>query len=221
VKLRNAEEREKYESRIVQRLNIRVADFSVLNIHQLGIDAPVAFVWDMAAQWRPDAGYWPNDLARIVFAKNLPNHIEIFLLGRTRPFLGLSKRLFGLDYIPLFSLDILKREATPSPTGVDNARYFLYRCHGGYPIGIFSLYVRSSIPSEGERETTQLFFVVSFDFFGKKDWLGTRLVRLFWEPIHNRVTAHSLIRFKAHCESAFARVQAGVGAPVNGVTEPV
>jgi len=212
VSARSAEERGDYDARILQRLNISVSDYAVLNIHRVGIDAPVSFVTDMVGQWRPDAGYWPNDLARAVFggsADGRADHVEVFLLGRARSFFGLPRHVFGLDYIPLFRMDIIRRQRVPLPMDVDNARYILYRCTGGYPIGIFSMYVRSNIASLQERERTQLFFVVSFDFFGRKNWLGARAVRPLWEWVHNRVTAHTLTRFRAHCEAAFARLEAG------------
>ena len=61
----------------------------------------------------------------------------------------------------------------PSPSDLDNARYVLYKCRGGYPIGIFSVYVRSSIAQEGETEATQVFMVVGFNFYGREDWPRT------------------------------------------------
>jgi hypothetical protein len=182
-----------YDDRILQRLGIRVHDYSVLNIHRVGIEAPTALVWETVTRWRPDGGYWPNTLARAEFARHLPRHVEILLLG----------------HIPLFQLDFLRWQTTPGPTDVDNARYLIYRCRGGYPMGVLSIYVRSRIEAEDEVEPTQLFFVVSFDFFGRKNWLNARLARPLWEAIHNRVTGHSLIRFKAHCEAGFAAVQTG------------
>jgi len=220
VSLRTPDERDDYDARILQRLNIRVSDYAVLNIHRVGIDAPVAFVADMIGQWRPEGGYWPNHLARAVFGANQANHVEVFLLGRTQPIFGLPRRLFGLDYIPLFQLDIIRRQRVPLPSDVDNARYVLYRCSGGYPMGVFSMYIRSNIPAQHERERTQLFFVVSFDFFGKKNWLGAWAVRPLWESMHNRVTAHTLTRFKAHCERAFVRLQAGMDADTGDVERP-
>ncbi len=205
VSLRTPADRDDYNNRILQRLSIRVADYSVLNIHRIGIEAPTTFVADQVGQWRPDAGYWPNALARVL--RGTPaGHVEVFLLGRTRLPFGLPGRALGLSFIPLFTMDLIRRQTVPLPTDVDNARYLLYRCEGGYPMGIFSIYIRSNIAAEGEREATQMFFVVSFDFFGRRDWLGARTVRPLWESIHNRVTAHSLDRFKAHCESAFARL---------------
>jgi len=223
VSLPTAEERDNYDARILQRLNISVADYSVLNIHRVGIEAPVSFVADMVAQWRPDAGYWPNELARAVFSRssaNLANQVGVYLFGRDRSLFGLPRQLFGLDYIPLFRMDILRRQRVPAPHDVDNARYIIYRCTGGYPIGIFSMYMRSNIPSQHEHELTQLFFVVSFDFFGKKNWLGRWAVRPIWQSIHNRVTAHSLARFKHHCEAAFARLKSGVDLDSSDTERP-
>jgi len=185
--------REDYEDRILQRLGIRVHDYSVLNVNRIGIDAPTTFVWDAVANWRPDEGYWPNTLARAEFSSSLPRSVQV--------------RLFGA--IPMFQLDMLRYQDTPGLTEVDNARYLIHRCSGGYPMGVFSIYVRSRIEAEDEAEPTQLFFVISFDFFGRKNWLGTKLVRPFWEEIHNRVTGHTLNRFKAHCESGFAAVRTG------------
>jgi hypothetical protein len=209
VSLETPAERENYDSRILQRLGIRVADYSVLNIHQIGIEAPTTFVWDALTRWRPDGGYWPNTIARAVFAGNRPDHVEVFLLGRRRSLFGLRSGFLGLDFVPLFQLDLLKSQAVPRATDVDNARFLLYRCSGGYPIGVFSIYVRSRIAAQREVEPTQLFFVVSFDFFGKKDRLGARAVRPIWESIHDRVTSHSVNRFKAHCEARFREVLAG------------
>ena len=77
VPLETPAERENYDSRILQRLGISVADYSVLNIHQIGIEAPTTFVWDALTRWRPDGGYWPNTIARAVFAGNRPDHVEV------------------------------------------------------------------------------------------------------------------------------------------------
>jgi hypothetical protein len=92
---------------------------------------------------------------------------------------------------------------------VDNARYLLYRCSGGYPLGVFAIYVRSSIAVQQEVEPTQVFFLVSFDFFGRKSWLAARALRPFWALLHDRVTGHFLSRFKDHCEERFRQVRHG------------
>jgi hypothetical protein len=98
-------------------------------------------------------------------------------------------------------MDLLKLQDSPGPQDLDNARYLIYACRGGYPIGILVTYVRSSIASLGETEDTQVFFVVSFDFYGRKDWRAMRLVKPAWEWIHNRATANMLNRFKGLCEA--------------------
>lgn len=58
--------------------------------------------------------------------------------------LGFKKTFFGLKFIPLFNLDALKFQHLPGPSD-DNARFLLFESSGGYPIGIFTMYVRSSI----------------------------------------------------------------------------
>lgn len=193
-------ERDSYDHRILERLGLSVHDYSVLNIHRIGIAAPIDVVWRALSEWQPSGGYWPNHLAEAVLRRNLPNHIEIFLLGRRTSLFGLRNGFLGLNFIPLFHMDILKRQAVPSPEDPDRTRYLIYSCSGGYPMGVFSIYVRSPIATEEEHDPAQLIVIVSFDFFGWKNWLGTFVVRPIWESVHNRVTANWLNRFKRHCE---------------------
>ena len=183
--------RETYDRRVLERLGVSVAGHEVLNIHRIGIDAPPELVWDELQHWSPDGGYWPGGIVRGQWEGEGLEHGSI--------------RLLGLSFLPLFRLDLVRRQETPPPTDPDRARYVLYRCSGGYPIGVFSIYVRARIVAEGEVEPTQMFFMVSFDFFGRKHWLGTRAVRPLWESIHDRVTSQVLNRFKAHCQEARAR----------------
>ena len=207
------EEREDYQLRILQRLGINVADYSVLNIHRIGIEAPVTVVWEALLSWRPDGGYWPNTLARVIGRDPWLERAEVYLLGRTTSLFGLRNGFLGLDFIPLFSLDLIRRQSRPHPGDVDNARYFLYRCSGGYPIGVFAVYVRSAIAAQQEVEPAQVFFVVSFDFFGRRNWLAARALRPLWTLLHDRVTGHFLTRFKAHCEARFRQLQEGALEP--------
>ena len=93
--------------------------------------------------------------------------------------------------------------------GEDNARYLLYKCSGGYPIGFFSMYVRSSIPEMSETEHSQLIFIVGFNFYGKARSARGRLMGKPWEWVHDRVTANVLNRIKRLCEWQFARIQQG------------
>jgi hypothetical protein len=95
----------------------------------------------------------------------------------------------------------------PAESNFDNARYVLYECSGGYPVGICGIYVRSPIANLGETERAQMFFAVGFNFYGKKDWPRKHLVNGMWEAIHNRVTSNVLNRFKIECEESFRKRQ--------------
>jgi len=107
------------------------------------------------------------------------------------------KSFFGFKMIPLFKLDARKVKEVPDAFDFDNARYLLYNCSGGYPIGVYTMYVRSSIPDMGEVAQSQLIFAVGFNFYGKEDWQRRRkLVNKIWESVHNRVTANVLNRVK-------------------------
>ena len=97
----------------------------------------------------------------------------------------------------LFNLIAIKFQKEPD---INNARYLLYRCSGGYPIGVFSLYVRDSSEEQKEEGLTQLFAVVGFNFYGKKSISGVNILHRTWEKIHNRVTANVLDRIKLICE---------------------
>jgi hypothetical protein len=115
-----------------------------------------------------------------------------------------------LKFIPLFQLNALRIQHLPDPSDFDNARYLLYNCSGGYPIGIFAMYTRSSIPDQQEKDQTQLFMVVGFNFYGREDLSGDRFVNRLWEKIHNRVTANIMHRFKQLCEWRFQKIQEGL-----------
>ena len=92
------------------------------------------------------------------------------------------------------------------PEDLDSARYALYETSGGYPIGIFGMFVRSRIADRGEVEPTQVFFAVSFNFYGKRKRPHRRLLNPLWEWVHNRASGNILHRFKRLCEAAFDRL---------------
>jgi hypothetical protein len=118
------------------------------------------------------------------------------------------KSFLGLPLIPLFELKALGIKKVPDKFDTDNPRYFVYDCSGGYPIGILAIYIRSSIPEMGETGKSQLFFGVSFNFFGKKEWQEKRkLVNILWEWVHNRVTANVLNRIKQLSEWRIETIQ--------------
>jgi hypothetical protein len=206
VEFTSRAEREDYSQRIMQRLNIDVDQFAILNIHRIGIDAPVTFVFEQLSTWNARSSWWPNRIARLEAASRRLEHIRVFFLGRKKYLLGLKTPLFGLNVIPLFEMHALRIQQVPDTLDFDNARYMFYRCSGGYPVGVVIAYVRSPIAARGEPDQTQFFFAVGFNFYGKQDWPETHLINSIWERIHNRVTANVLNRFKRECEARFRKV---------------
>jgi hypothetical protein len=204
-----AEEREDYSHRIMQRLGISVDEYAILNIHRIGIEAPAILVFEELLAWDRHSPWWPNHIARLERADESIEHIYVYLLGRKKSLFGIRSGFLGLDFIPLFEFKVLRIQDLPDSSEVDNARYLLYECGGGYPIGVSAIYVRSSISDREESEQTQVFFVVGFNFYGKADWSRPGLVSKTWEGIHNRVTANLLNRFKRLCEQGFKRVREG------------
>lgn len=208
VAIDSAETRRDFEARIMRRIGIRVDSYTVLNIHRIGVEVPVSHVFDELLKWGADAEFWPNHLATVERHEESLDHMRVLLLGRSELPFGLGDRLFGLQIVPLFRLHALRIQRTPV-VGQDNARYLLYESGGGYPIGFLALYVRSRIPAQGERAMSQLFFVVGFDFYGRKDWARARPLRRLWEIVHDRVTANVLNRFKRICEASFETLRRG------------
>lgn len=206
----SAAERENYSQRIMQRLDINVEQYRILNIHKIGINVPVRYVHEEILRWDHDSLCWPNHIATIGRIDGQLEHIEIFLFGRKKHLLGFKSGWLGLNFIPLFNLDAIEFQHLPDSAEVDNARYLLYRCSGGYPIGIFSIYVRSPIMEEGETAQAQLFFMVGFNFYGNKDWSDNHIINSLWEMIHNRVTANVMNRIKQLCEGQFQEVMDGL-----------
>ena len=126
---------------------------------------------------------------------NQLEQIRILPFGWSKYPFRFMNSIFGLHIIPLFYLKSIRFKQVPDTFDFDNARYLLYRCSGGYPIGIFAMYVRSSIEELGEIASSQLVFAVSFNFYGKEKQ-NNRLVNKIWEAVHNRVTANVLNRIK-------------------------
>jgi hypothetical protein len=203
------EGREDYCRRILQRLDVRVDDYAVLNIHRIGVRAPVTFVFEELRRWDELSSWWPNRLAEIERVSGSLELIRVFFLGRRIHPFGLEFRLFGFNVIPLFELHALRIREVPGPLDCDNARYLLFDCRGGYPAGILAGYVRSPIADQTEADETQFFFAVGFDFDGKEGWRGNHRMNRLWEKLHNRVTANVLNRFKRDCETRFQELLAG------------
>ena len=195
--------REDYGHRIRQRLGLSVSEYAILNIHKIGIDAPASYVFEELLDWDVVLRCWPGHIATLERVNHSLEHLHVFLLGRKKRFLGLKHDLYGLNTVPLFTMKAIKTQRVPNPSDFDNARYLLYECSGGYPVGVFCNYVRSSIDEMGELEQSQVFMAVGFDFYGKKHAPDNQFVNAAWERIHNRVTANILNRFKRLCESRF------------------
>lgn len=197
-------QREYLSQSIQQRLGIDVTTYSILNVHRIGIDVPGQVVFNRLMTWGGESPYWPNHLARITRVDEGLENINIRLFG--------WRRCMGFDVTPLFRLKAVRIQAQPGATEHDSARYLLFTCEGGYPIGHFVMYVRSSIPAMGELGSTQLFLAVGFNFYGRRRMSRTgpgRIVTAFWEMLHNRVTSHVLSRLKTLCEDGFREVVEG------------
>jgi len=213
IEFADKEQRKDYSLRIMQRLGIDVSKYAILNIHSIGIDVPTSFVYQELLNWDGDSICWPNHIAQVERMSGQLEHIQIYLFGKRKSILGLRNGFLGLKFIPLFELDAIKFQGVPESSDLDNARYLLYDCGGGYPIGIFVMYVRSWMAEREEKEEAQLFMAVGFDFYGRKDWPKRQFVGAVWEKIHNRVTSNVLNRFKQMCEAKFYALRRGDTGP--------
>lgn len=202
VEYKTPEDRKLFGRQILSQLGVPVDEYSVLNIHKIGIELPVKDVFEELLHWDGNSNYWPNKIARVKRIDGNLENIFIFMFGIERlKFRWLKGKSVRIK--PLFNLNALKFQYSSSPGDNHNARYLLYECSGGYPIGIFSLYARESIPKQNETRQTQLFSVVAFNFYGKKHWFYTKIINPVWEKIHNKVTNNVLNRMKNEFESKF------------------
>ena len=199
--------REDYTQRIAQRVGIDVSQYSVLNIHRIGIDAPVRYVFEELIRWEGDSPYWPNHVATLKVMEDKPDSLRVVMFGRSIG--GWLAASSGGRLGTLFEMHARTIRAFPGSSDVDNARYLLWDCSGGYPIGIFSVFARSAIAARDEAEPTQLFFAVGFNPYGRRILSNIRPVRRTWETIHNRVTSNVLNRFKCLCEVGFQEAREG------------
>jgi uncharacterized protein YbjT (DUF2867 family) len=208
-KFDSLEARSDYNYRIMQRLGINVEEYGILNIHKIGVNTPAKYVFEELLKWDGDSTCWPNHIAMVDRTNNTLESLSIYLFGwKNLPgWLAFFTRKHQM--LPLFNLNAIKINGTPVPGNSDNERYLLYKCEGGYPIGIFSMYVRSGIPEENENELSQLFLVVSFNFYGHQNWSKLKILNRIWESIHNRVTSNVLNRIKQLSEWRFEKIKSG------------
>jgi hypothetical protein len=205
IKFRTEEEKQLYSESILQRTGIGVDSYSVLNIHRIGIEVPATFVFEELLNWNGDSSCWPNHIAKLTLKDGQLDTINVNLFGIPADPFTRRKGIAGFNLFHLFNMNAIKIQTTPAPFDFDNARYLLYKCSGGYPIGVFSMYVRSSIPERGEKEMSQLFLMVGFNFYGKKTLSRWNIIHKTWEAIHNRVTTQIMNRFKQLCEWRFEK----------------
>ncbi len=203
IKFKSKEDRQRYNESIMQRIGVDVDKYKMLNIHRIGVEAPASYLFGELMKWNGDSMCWPNHIAKVNLKNNKLEDIQVSLFGRSTPSFKKRGGIFTSRVLQLFMLKAIRIQQVPAPNDTDNARYLLYKCSGGYPIGVFSMYVRSSIPERGEKEMSQLFIMVSFNFYGKQISANMNIVNRIWEWVHNRVTAHVAYRFKRLCEWKF------------------
>lgn len=209
INFSSEEEKREYTESVLQRIGIDVDKYKIFNIHRIGVEAPSSYVFDELMKWNGDSSCWPNNIAKVYLQDENLEKIQIFLFGKPKYLTKKENGIFGFKFLHLFDLTSIKIQHTPDASDVDNARYLLYECRGGYPIGVFCMYVRSSIPERGEKEMTQLFMMVGFDFYGNKTLSKMRFIRQIWGTLHNRVTGNVGKRFKQLCEWRFDKFANG------------
>ncbi len=209
IKFESSSDRVEYSQRIMQRLGIDTDQYAILNVHSIGIDVPAKYVFEELLRWDGYSTCWPNHLAKVGRIDEKLDNIELYFMGKDKMPFGLPNTILGIKFIPLFYLKALKFQLTPDPYDFDNARFLLYKCTGGYPIGVFTMYVRSSVARREEKGQSQLFFMVGFNFYGKQAISKLRVVEKIWESIHDRVTANTMNRIKQLCEWRFQKIQNG------------
>ena len=209
IKFNTFQDRLNFRHRILQRVGMDASNYSVLNVHKIGIDAPVNYVFEELMNWSGESTCWPNHIAKVDRINDRIENIQILPFGRSKYPFGIKNGILGFKYIPLFNLNVQNIQSVPGSTDDDNARYILYKCSGGYPIGFFTMYIRSSIEQQNEKEQCQLFYGVGFDFFGRKNWTNKHIIVRIWSIIHNRVTRNIMNRFKQLCEWRFEKIKNG------------
>jgi hypothetical protein len=204
--------REDYTRRIAERTGVDVSVYSILNIHRIGIDATIETVFDEVERWEGGSACWPDYLATIEQTPGEQDGFRVVLFGRSGAMRWLRGRL-GPDFGTLFVATVSEARRIPDLQDTENARFFLWNCSGGYPIGVFSIFARSRIADRGEIEPTHLFFAVGFNPYGS--WTLGRIggpLRSAWQFAHDRVTSNVLNRFKRLCEAADARTDGEASA---------
>ena len=131
IRFNSEEKRDEYNQRIMQRVGEGVDRYSILNVHQIGIEAPVSYVFNELLNWNGDSTCWPNHIAKVERINEDIEKIRILPFGWKKYPFRFQKSFFGLSFIPLFSLNSIRIKRFPDAFDFDNARYLLYKCSGG------------------------------------------------------------------------------------------
>ena len=108
IKFDSEEKRQEYNQRIMQRVGIDVDRNSILNIHMIGVEAPVSYIFNELLNWNGDSTCWPNHVAKVERFNNEIEKIRILPFGWTKYPFGFKKSFFGLNLIPLFHLNSIR-----------------------------------------------------------------------------------------------------------------
>jgi len=197
VEFNSENDHKRYSELIFKRTGIAVDKYRMLNIHRISINAPSKFIFEELMTWDGNSSWWPNYIAKANLVNGSLEKIKITLFGLSHSIFKLKNGIFGYHLLHLFNLNAIKIHKNPDS---NNGRLLLYRCSGGYPIGIFAMYARDSIPEQDEVEMSQLFIVVGFNFYGSKNLSNLNLLNRTWEKVHNKVTANIMGKIKLKCE---------------------
>jgi hypothetical protein len=114
IKFENEAARIDYSERIMQRIGYQVDKYSVLNVHRIGIEVPVKYVFEELLRWDGDSTYWPNHIAHVERQNGELEHIKIYLFKR-RKYPLKFRQSFGLQIHSPFQSQCHKVYAHLSP----------------------------------------------------------------------------------------------------------
>ena len=122
VKTDTEEKRQEYNQRVMQRVGVQIDKNRVLNIHQIGVNAPVSYVFNELLNWNGDSTCWPNHVARVERINDQLEQIKILPFGWSKYPFRFMKSFLGLHIIPLFYLKSIRFKQVPDTFDFDNAR---------------------------------------------------------------------------------------------------
>src|SRR5665647_281249 len=91
INFNSEEKRDEYNQRILQRVGEGVDRYSVLNVHHIGVEAPVSYVFNELLNWNGDSTCWPNHIAKVERIDDDIEAIRILPLGLKKYPLGFRK----------------------------------------------------------------------------------------------------------------------------------